>query len=112
MKIVEIVIIQLPRGEIMKQQVLKALANPAQIFHVPYMLALINFFVQFIAFIIIFVLGLVFFNKDVSPLWFLISVIIVHSILAIFSKRDPQLGQIIISKIQLIKLKIPRKLAA
>ena len=91
----------------MKQQVLKALANPAQIFHVPYMLALINFFVQFIAFIIIFVLGLVFFNKDVSPLWFLISVI-----MAIFSKRDPQLGQIIISKIQLIKLKIPRKLAA
>jgi hypothetical protein len=32
--------------------------------------------------------------------------------IAVFSKRDPQLGQIIIAKIQLFKKKIPGKLAA
>ena len=57
MKIVEIVIIQ-SSGEKMKQQVLKALANPARIFYVPYNLAVINFAVQFIVFIVVFtVLG-------------------------------------------------------
>ena len=39
----------------MRQQVLKALANPARIFYVPYTLAVINFAVQFIVFIIVFI---------------------------------------------------------
>lgn len=96
----------------MKQQVLKALANPAHIFYVPYSLAVINFVVQFIVFIVIFVVRLLLTNQDTNPLFFLVSVIIVHSFIAIFSKRDPQLGQIISAKIQLFTKKIPGKLAA
>lgn len=98
----------------MKQQVLKALANPARIFYVPYNLAIINFAVQFIVFIILFVIDLILNKTDgkITPLYFLISVIIVHSILAVFSKRDPQLGQIVAAKIQLLKQKIPGKLVA
>lgn len=98
----------------MKQQVLKALANPARIFYVPYSLAVINFAVQFIVFIIIFVAGLIIggVNTFIDPLYFLISVVVVHMILAAFSKRDPQLGQIISAKIQLLKKRVPGKLAA
>lgn len=98
----------------MKQQVLKALANPAHIFYVPYSLAVLNFFIQFIIWIILFVASLILTGgkNPVNPLFFLLSVIIVHSIIAIFSKRDPQLGQIITAKLQLIKRKIPGKLAA
>lgn len=96
----------------MKQQVLKALANPAQIFYVPYTLAILNFVVQFLGYIVIFIANLIITGDDVNPLWFLLSVIGVHMFIAIFSKRDPQLGQIIIAKIQLFKKKIPRKLAA
>lgn len=98
----------------MKQQVLKALANPARIFYVPYSLAVINFAVQFIVFIMIFVAGLIISGADsvVNPLYFLVSVIVVHMILAFFSRREPQLGQIISAKIQMLKKKIPNKLAA
>ncbi|MBQ0013639.1 MAG: VirB3 family type IV secretion system protein [Proteobacteria bacterium] len=94
----------------MKQQVLKALANPARIFYVPYSLAVINFVVQFVIFIVVFVLGLVIWKIDISPLWFLISVILVHFILMGISKRDPQIGQIISAKIQLMKHRIPKRL--
>ncbi len=98
----------------MKQHVLKALANPARIFYVPYMLAIINFAVQFIIFIAIFVSGLIVSKgrMAINPMWFLASVAIVHMILAAFSKRDPQLGQIVAAKIQLFKKKIPNRLVA
>ncbi len=98
----------------MKQQVLKALANPAHIFYVPYSLAVINFIIQFIIWIALFVISIVVTkgNNPVSPLFFLVSVIVVHLIIAVFSKRDPQLGQIVSAKIQLFKKKIPGKLAA
>ena len=98
----------------MKQQVLKALANPARIFYVPYNLAVLNFVLQFIVFIVIFMIDLFInnVNMSISPLYFLLSVIIVHSVLAVFSKRDPQLGQIVVAKIQLFKRKIPEKLVA
>ena len=116
LKIVEIVIIQAAGGIYpkMKQKVLKALANPARIFYVPYSLAVINFALQFIVFIILFILGLVLYGIDswINPLYFLISVCVVHMILAFYSKKDPQLGQIISAKIQLLKKKIPGRLAA
>ena len=98
----------------MKQQVLKALANPARIFYVPYSLAVINFAVQFIVFIIIFVAGLIIggINTFIDPLYLLKTEVVVHMILAAFSKRDPQLGQIISAKIQLLKKRVPGKLAA
>ena len=98
----------------MKQQVLKALANPARIFYVPYNLAVINFALQFLVFIVFFIISLVTSSGKIaiSPLYFLISVIIVHLILAVYSKRDPQLGQIVAAKIQLFKQKIPGRLVA
>ena len=98
----------------MKQQVLKALANPAHIFYVPYSLAVINFAVQFLIFIAVFITDLLIHGTDteVSPLFFLISVMIVHSILAVYSKKDPQIGQIITARLQLFKKKIPNRLVA
>ena len=98
----------------MKQQVLKALANPARIFYVPYNLAVINFVVQFLIFLVFFIAGLIVSGGKmaINPLYFLVSVIIVHSIIAIYAKRDPQLGQIITAKIQLFKQKIPGRLVA
>lgn len=96
----------------MKQQVLKALANPPRIFFVPYSLAVLNFIIQFIVFITIYVICLVVFNYDITPLIFLFSVIGVHMLLAVYSKNDPQIGQILMAKIQLLKRKIPRRLAA
>ena len=42
----------------------------------------------------------------------LFSVIGVHCTMMVFAKKDPQLGQIVSAKIQLLKKKIPRKLAA
>lgn len=98
----------------MKQQVLKALANPARIFYVPYSLAILNFAVQFIVFLIVFVISLLIYktNTPVSPLYFLVSVCVVHMILAAFSKKDPQLGQILSARIQLLKKKVSRRLAA
>lgn len=98
----------------MKQQVLKALANPARIFYVPYTLAVINFAVQFIVFIVVFYIDLSI-NKTqttVDPLYFLLSVCAVHMMLAAVSKREPQLGHIVPAMIQLIRKRIPRKLAA
>lgn len=98
----------------MRQQVLKALANPARIFYVPYSLAVINFAVQFIIFVVLFVASLVVYGADTGylPLYFLISVCVVHMILAFYSKKDPQLGQIVSAKIQLLRRKVPKKLAA
>ena len=116
LKTVEIVIILASGGILskMRQQVLKALANPARIFYVPYTLAVINFAVQFIVFIIVFIAGLIAYGAEswVNPLYFLISVCLVHIILAAFSKREPQLGQIISAKLQLFKKKIPGRLVA
>lgn len=96
----------------MKQQVLKALANPPRIFYVPYYLAVLNFVVQFVVFVAIYVSALIFFDFQIEPLVFLVSVIAVHMFLAIYSRIDPQIGQIILSRFQLLKRRIPRRLAA
>jgi hypothetical protein len=40
------------------------------------------------------------------------SVIVVHLFLASFSKRDAQLGQILVAKIKLFKEKIPKRIPA
>lgn len=101
----------------MKQQVLKALANPPHLFYVPYNLAVLNFMLQFIIFIIlytvgIFVLGINNVNTYLNPIYFIASVCIVHMFLIRFTKRDPQLGQILIAKIRLLANKIPRRLSA
>lgn len=97
----------------MKQQVLKALANPARIFYVPYSLAVINFAILFLIFVVIFVISLIMrLTNPISPMWFLLTLIMVHMILAAYSKREPQLAQIISAKIRLLKEKIPRRLVS
>jgi hypothetical protein len=100
----------------MKQQVLKALANPSHLFYVPYTLAVLNFMVQFIIFIILYTIGMFIFpdkvNDYLNPLFFIGSVCLVHMILAHYSRRDPQLGQILIAKIKMIRNRIPRRIAA
>ena len=101
----------------MKQQVLKALANPARIFFVPYSLALLNFVVQFVLFVVIFIGSLTLnsvadgtFETSVNPLWFLISVITIHLVLMGWSRREPQLAQIITAKLRLVRHKVPKDL--
>lgn len=96
----------------MRQQVLKALANPPRIFYVPYSLAVLNFIVQFLVFIVIYIISLTFFDYQIEPLIFLLSVVGVHMILMIYSRVDPQIGQILSAKLNLIKHKIPRRLPA
>lgn len=97
----------------MKQQVLKALANPARIFYVPYMLAVINFAVLFVIYILWSIVKITFLSGDIeNPLFFMIVLIVSHLILAEISKRDPQIGQIIASKVQLFKKKVPNRLVA
>jgi len=95
----------------MKQQVLKALANPPRIFYVPYYLAILNFFINFMIYMVIFVVTIIIdFTAVPNPLIFLIPVIIIHFILIGFTKHEPQLAKIIGAKIKLIKHKIPGQL--
>lgn len=95
----------------MRQKVLKALANPPRIFYVPYSLALLNFVFWFIIFIICMVISLLFdISNFILPLAFLGCLCLSHSILGIYSKRDPQIAQIIFANLRLLKNKIPRKL--
>lgn len=98
----------------MRQQVLKALANPSRIFYVPYTLAVMNFALQFLVFIAIFMGSLIVSGGNISidPLVFLVSVTGVHLILAGFSKQEPQLAQIIASKLRLFKSRVPGRLTA
>ena len=91
----------------MRQQVLKALANPARIFYVPYSIAVLNFVVQFLVFMVVFTPMLIITGEAPNPLYFLISVIIVHAVLARVSKKEPQLANIISARIQLFKKRIP-----
>ncbi|MCL1785907.1 MAG: hypothetical protein FWG39_02025 [Alphaproteobacteria bacterium] len=78
----------------------------------PYSIAVLNFFVQFSIWIPLFILEVTITNdvRITNPLYFLLSVIAVHSILMIFSKREPQLANIIAAKIQLFRKNIPESL--
>jgi len=111
LKKVEIVIINLSRERILKQKVLKALANPPRIFYVPYSLALLNFVFWFILFVILMVIALLFgINNFLLPLCFLGLLSLSHSILGIYSKKDPQIAQIIFANLKLLKNKVPKRL--
>lgn len=96
----------------MKQRVLKALANPPRIFYVPYSLAILNFLIWFFLFVILMVIFLVLTHE--IPMWipmiFLSMLIIVHTILMFYSKKDSQIAQIIMSYFQIFKRKIPKRL--
>ena len=97
----------------MKQQVLKALANPPRIFYVPYSLAVLNFLVWFLLFVVIMVFTMIIPPHN-PPMWlplaFLCILIITHMILGFYSKKDQQISQIIVSKLVIFKNKIPKRL--
>lgn len=96
----------------MRQKVLKALANPPRIFYVPYSLAMINFFCWFMVFIVVMLVFLLA-TKDIPmwfPLVFLGCFMISHMILGIYSQKDSQIAQIILSRFQIFKNKIPKRL--
>ena len=92
---------------------LKALANPPRIFYVPYTLAVFNFLIWFALFIVVLVLFTIIPPHE-PPMWlplvFLGLVSIFHTILAFYSKKDPQISQLIFAGINIFKRKIPRKL--
>ena len=116
LKKVEIVIIKITktiRGEILRQKVLKALANPPRIFYVPYALAVLNFIIWFLLFVVCIVISLFIPPYDIPmwlPLVFLGVVSLSHAILAFYSKKDPQISQLIFSGFNIFKRKIPRRL--
>lgn len=95
----------------MRQKVLKALANPPRIFYVPYSLAILNFVFWFFLFIICMTITIVLgINIALLPLVFLGCLCFSHSVLGVYSKKDPQIAQIIFSKLRLMKNKIPNRL--
>jgi hypothetical protein len=96
----------------MKVPVLKALANPVRAFFVPYNLAMLNFVILLLIYFLFFFPVLIASKGQnaINPLFFLIAVIITHSILAFWSKKEPFLYRIIKAKIRLYGQKIPKKL--
>ena len=114
LKNVEIVIIDLIGEGILRQKVLKALANPPRIFYVPYTVALLNFLFWFFLFVFAIVIFTVIPPHEIPmwlPLLFLGILSLCHTILAFYSKKDPQISQIIFSNLRIIKNRIPKKLA-
>lgn len=98
----------------MRQKVLKALANPPRIFYVPYNLAILNFFFWFLLFVFVMVIFLLIPPHDDIPMWlplaFLGLLSISHMILGIYSRKDYQIAQIILSTINIFSKKIPKRL--
>ena len=114
MKKVEIVIIKISREGILRQKVLKALENPPRIFYVPYNLALMNFVFWFLIFVISMVVFLIIPPHTDMPMWLPLSFLTVlslsHAVLGIYSRQDSQIAQVILSRLNIIKRKIPRRL--
>jgi len=96
----------------LKQKVLKALANPPRIFYVPYSLAILNFIILFMLFIVAILCFLLITGNipTLLPLIFIGILCLTHSILGIYSKKDSQIAQLIFSSFFLFKNKVPRKL--
>jgi type IV secretory pathway VirB3-like protein len=97
----------------LRQKVLKALANPPRIFYVPYTLAILNFLVWFLLFVVCIVVYTIIPPREIPmwlPLVFLGVLSLCHTILAFYSKKDQQISQLIFSNLKIIKNRIPRKL--
>ena len=96
----------------MKVPVLKALANPARIFYVPYNLAVLNFIVLLLIYTVTFMMTLALTDGQVAinPLYFMLLAIGIHLMLAAWSRQEPFLSKIIVAKIALFRKKIPNRL--
>jgi len=97
-----------------KIPVLKALANPAYIFFVPYNLAVFNFMIHLMGYVFLFFGSLILTGGRIiiNPLYFAISLIAVHMILAGFSKKEPFILRIFMARINLFKKRVPKDLQA
>jgi len=100
----------------MKVPVLKALANPARIFYVPYNLAVLNFILLLLLYVAVFTAELsITGGREVAvgnPLYFMLAAIATHSLLAVWSKKEPFLSRIIVAKLSLFRKNIPNRLGA
>ena len=103
----------------MKIPVLKALASPVYIFFVPYNLAVFNFMLHLIAYVFLFFGALILTGAGgidntivINPLYFAISLIAIHTILAGFSKKEPFILRIFMAKLNLFKKRVPKELLA
>jgi len=98
----------------MKILVVKELANPAYIFFVPYKLAMFNFIVHLMLYIFLFFGGLIISNGRivVNPLYFAISLILIHLFMAGMSKKEPFLLRIFMARLKLFRMRIPKRLSA
>ena len=77
----------------------------------PYYVAMLNFFIQFSVYMVVFFAMLIIdFTMVPNPLYFIVSVIIVHLILMSFAKKEPQLAKIVHAKINVFKQRIPNRL--
>jgi type IV secretory pathway TrbD component len=90
----------------MRIPVQKAITNPLKILGAPYGLAMVNF----IVFFIIFVLSIIVFEGDIQPVYFLIPFVLAHYILARMGNLEPQLGRIVSARLKLITIKVPKNL--
>ena len=98
----------------MKILVLKGLASPAYIFFVPYNLAVFNFMVHLIAYVFLFFGGLIVSSGQIviNPLYFAVSLITIHMVLAGFSKKEPFILRIAMARFKLFKKRVPKELHA
>ena len=98
----------------MRVPILKALANPARIFFVPYNLAVLNFIVLFFIYITAFVSVMILTDDRIAinPLYFMLALIGTHSLIAAWSKKEPFLSQIFMARLALFRKKIPDALMA
>ncbi|MDR0319409.1 MAG: VirB3 family type IV secretion system protein [Rickettsiales bacterium] len=90
----------------MKIAIQKAITNPLRILGAPYGLAMLNFAVFFILFIVF----LVVFQGNANPLYFLVPFMASHYTIARISSKEPQMGRIISANLKIIRMKIPRNL--
>ena len=77
----------------------------------PYNLAIFNFVVQFMIFMVIFIIDVSINTTEANSnlmLVFFGSVAVVHIILMFYSKREPQLMQIILAKINMLWRFVPK----
>ncbi|MCL2629082.1 MAG: VirB3 family type IV secretion system protein [Alphaproteobacteria bacterium] len=90
----------------MRVPIQKAVTNPLRILGVPYGLAMVNF----IVFFILFAVSLIISMGEMNPLFFIIPFVISHYVLAYISKNEPQMGQILSSKLKIFLMRVPKNL--
>lgn len=77
----------------MKEELLKSVAQPMQIFYAPFGLFLANFFLCFALMLLLLVFG-----AGVYMLWAVLLFVVLHFVAVIIGKREPHIDNIIASR--------------